>query len=91
MQGVFLPTSQSLLVYAGLAAACGGWLLVSASRRERFVDRTLLTKRRRLSGLSQFAALALLDMEANFLLNKVRGIRDCDCRRSCAAMSHNHY
>ncbi len=78
MQGVFLPTSQSLLVYAGLAFASGGWLLSDAGRRQRFSGRLLRrdtatpTWRQlfRFSVLGGFAALALFDMEANFLLNK---------------------
>lgn len=78
-QGIFLPTSQSLLVYVCLAAACGAWLLLlaPAEQRQRFISR--LPGSLRSSGVQQwqrwrrlgrFAALAAVDMEANFLLNK---------------------
>lgn len=56
MQGVFVPTFQSAAVYACLAAIYGGLLV---ARRQPPSER-----------LHKYAALALLDMEANFLLNK---------------------
>ena len=79
MQGVFLPTSQSLLVYVSLAAACCAWLLFFAppDQRSSFANRlpgsnssSIWNARQQWQHLSKFAALALIDMEANFLLNK---------------------
>jgi Solute carrier family 35 len=79
MQGVFLPTSQSLLVYVSLAAACCAWLLFFAPPEQRlsFANRLpgshggyIRDGRQQWQHLSKFAALAAIDMEANFLLNK---------------------
>lgn len=80
VQGVFLPTSQSLLVYFGLAAACGAWLLLFAPADQRwsFVNRlpggggsgSASQQRQQWQHLGRFAALAAVDMEANYLLNK---------------------
>lgn len=79
MQGVFLPTSQSLLVYVSLAATCCAWLLFFAPPDQRlsFANRLpgssgspIWDGRQQWQHLSKFAALALIDMEANFLLNK---------------------
>ena len=71
LQGVYLPTSQSLLVYAGLALGCGGWILLAPGLRQGVAARFLrLSGSGRWSYLARFAALALVDMEANILLNK---------------------
>jgi Solute carrier family 35 len=79
MQGVFLPTSQSLLVYVSLAAGCCAWLVFFAppDQRSSFANRlpgrngnSIRDGRQQWQHLSKFAALALIDMEANFLLNK---------------------
>mmetsp|Transcript_16176 Transcript_16176/g.48478 ORF Transcript_16176/g.48478 Transcript_16176/m.48478 type:complete len:454 (+) Transcript_16176:262-1623(+) len=58
-QGVYLPTSQSLLVYGGLAAVFG-W------RLRRCMDAKPLDR----VAWAKFAGLAFLDLEANFLVNK---------------------
>ena len=68
-QSVFLPTFQTLSTYVLLAAGYSGWLL----RSRRLVQERWY----------KYAALALLDLEGNFLLNKAR----CDAVASCLQMS----
>lgn len=80
LQGVFLPTSQSLLVYVGLAAACGAWLVLfaPADQRRSFVSRlpgcsgesTRHQRHQQWCHMGRFATLAAVDMQANFVLNK---------------------
>jgi Solute carrier family 35 len=79
VQGVFLPTSQSLLVYVGLVTGCCAWLLLVAPPDQRLSFASRLpgkgakSSRNRIQQwqhLGKFAALAVVDMEANFLLNK---------------------